>query len=135
MKLSTILVNNVDKYIEQQDLEISLIVSTIRDIILSCAIQIRGEIKHRIPFFSYHSNICYINVRNRVVDLGFVNGYLLSNHQGVLDEKDRKSVRTITFKSIGDVNKGLIRELVFEAILIDEEKKKKHNRVDGSIPK
>jgi hypothetical protein len=122
--------NKVDSFIEQQELEISLIVSGIRDIILSCAEHIKEDIKYKIPFFSLHSGICYINVRNKVVDLGFVNGSALSNHQGALVTNDRKVVRTISFESVADIDKSLVRELLFEAIMIDEEKKKGYNSIE-----
>jgi len=111
---------NVDFYIEKQDLETSLIVQTIRDIILSCAVQIQERMKYKIPFYSYHSNICYINVRNKVVDLGFVNGANLSNHQGLLEVKDRVSVRTISFQKNSEIDAILLKELIFEAIILDK---------------
>jgi hypothetical protein len=113
-------VSKVDYYIEKQDLEISLIVSTIRDIILSCAVQIQESIKYKIPFYSYHSNICYINVRKKTVDLGFVNGANLSNHQGLLEVKDRVSVKTISFQNVSEIDESILREIIFEAIMLDE---------------
>ena len=121
--------NKVDYYIEKQNLEISLIVSTIRDIILSCAVQIQESIKYIIQFYSYHSNICYINVRKKIVDLGFVNGANLSNHQGLLEVKDRVSVRTISFQNVSEIDESLLKELIFEAIMLDEIRKKGHNKM------
>lgn len=112
---------SVDSYIEKHNAEVVQILTCLRDIIFSCSIKIQESIKHRIPFYSIYGNICYVNVRkNNVVDLGFINGSSLANQQGLLESKERVSVRSISFSKALDINKNTVRELISEAIIIDE---------------
>jgi len=111
----------VDDYISNLTPRLSEVVLAIRDIILSSGPGIEECIKYKIPFYKRYSNICYINVRKeKIVDLGFTKGYLLSNHQDLLEAKGRAQVKTITFETVDDIDENQIAEIISEAILIDE---------------
>ena len=53
---------------------------------------ITGKISYRIPFYYRKSWICYLNLtKNGGVEFAFPRGNELSNEQGLLDSKGRKS--------------------------------------------
>ena len=116
--------NNIDEYILDQDPEYSKIVEKLRQIILFCSPMITEKFVYKTPFYYGHKRICYINSKRNSVDLGLCYGFELSNHQGLLESKDRNTVKTITIKSLSDIDDTLIAEIIHETILIDEKFKK-----------
>jgi hypothetical protein len=94
-----------------------------------------------IPFYRHHRLICFIwpasiswqsnrtseTLNEKGTSLGFNQGYLMSNENGVLHAEGRKQVFMMYFKSIKDLDENLVRALLFEAAMIDEQfgKKKK----------
>lgn len=65
------------------------------------------------------------------VSLGFNQGRLMANEDGVLLSEGRKQVYMIYFKTLDDIDENQIRALLFEAAMIDEQfakKKKKKYR-------
>lgn len=109
-------------------------------IILSCSPHITQKLTYNVPFFYGHSRICYTwpssipwgKVPKNGVLLGMCRGHLLSNEQGILEMEGRKEVVSVTFFSPSEINEGIIREIINEAIIIDEmiakEKRTKRKR-------
>lgn len=65
------------------------------------------------------------------VTLGFSQGNLMSNEDGVLLAEGRKQVYAMYFKRLEDINETQVRALLFEAAMIDEtfaKKKRKPRR-------
>jgi hypothetical protein len=62
------------------------------------------------------------------VTLGFCQGNLFANEDGVLLSEGRKQVYCTYFNSLNDVNDQQIRALLFEAELIDQSFKKKKKK-------
>jgi len=116
--------NNVDEYILNQEPEIAEIVALLREIIMSFSPFITEKIAYKIPFYYGFKRICYINVRGDKVDLGICRGSELSNTFGILESKNRKIIKTMTIKSVMDVDEKLISEIIGEAIVLDELKHK-----------
>ncbi len=82
------------------------------------------KIRYKIPFYDYKSWICYQNPkRNGVVELAFTKGNKLSNQQGLLESKGRKQVSSIEFTSLAEIPKQQLKEIIHEAILLDEYEK------------
>ncbi len=50
----------------------------------------------------------------------FIRGYELSNAQGLLESKGRKQVLSIDFSSVSEIPKDAIREIINEALYLDE---------------
>lgn len=79
------------------------------------------KIRYKIPFFFNRSWICYLNpVKPDGIELAFTRGNELSNIQGILDSKGRKQISGIVINSLDRINIQEIREIIQEAILLDE---------------
>ena len=113
------------------------IVKMLRAIILSCPGHLTEKLSYNVPYFYGRSRICFIwpssvpwgKVKKDGVMLGFCRGNILSNDQNVLQMEGRKEVASITFFSPEEINEAVLKEIINEAIIIDEimakEKKRK----------
>jgi hypothetical protein len=103
-----------------------------------------------IPFYRRNRLICFIwppsvfwepmgkkdygkktkNEKHRAkgVSLGFCQGNLMSNEDGLLLAEGRKQVYVIYFRKLDDVDENQVRSLLFEAAMIDEQFDKKKKR-------
>lgn len=101
-------------------------VSRLRSIVLSCA-DFSEKISYQVPYYFRHSRILFIwpsSVKPGPpsgVQFGFCNGNLLSDEYGILEKGTRKQVYWITFHKAGEINEQPLRELIHQAILVDEE--------------
>lgn len=95
-----------------------------------------------VPFYRHNKLICFIwppsvlwdttgrrkEPKNpKGVSLGFCQGYLMSNDDGVLLAEGRKQVYILYVKSLKDLDENQVRALLFEAAMIDEGFKKKRS--------
>lgn len=97
-----------------------------------------------VPFFRHNKLICFIwppslfwgkkgsieQARTKGTSLGFNQGYLMSNEDGVLKAEGRKQVYVLYIKSLKELDEDLVKALLFEAGMIDDEfgeKKKKRS--------
>jgi len=92
-----------------------------------------------VPFYTHHRMICFIwapsmyrspqkqknNHDTKGVSLGFCQGNLMSNEDGILLAEGRKQVYCMYFKSLKEIKDEQIRTLLFEAELVDEGFKKR----------
>lgn len=82
---------------------------------------VTSAIKYRIPFYNQKTWVCYLNpIKNGKMSLCFLRGYELSNEQGLLESKGRKQVLSVDFGSISEIPKDTIREVINEALFLDE---------------
>jgi len=82
---------------------------------------LRPKISYKIPFYYRKSWICYMNpTKDAGIELAFTRGNELSNEQGLLVDRGRKQIRGIIFKTIFDIPLPSLREVLQEAILLDE---------------
>jgi hypothetical protein len=91
-----------------------------------------------VPFYRHNRLICFIwppsiywgpkrtleTQQKKGVALGFNQGNLMSNQDGVLLAEGRKQVYCIYFHSLKDIDEAQVRALLFEAGMIDERFKK-----------
>lgn len=83
------------------------------------------SIKYRIPFYDQNKWVCYLNPgKNGSVTLSFIYGNELSNEQGILESKGRKQVMSVEFKSMDEIPRDAVREIINEALMLDEMKAK-----------
>ena len=95
--------------------------------LLQTELELTDKIRYKIPFYYRKSWICYLNPGKKgTVELAFIRGDELSNEQGLLDAKDRKQVRSIEFGNLSEIPKTLIKEIIHEAIILDETVKYQH---------
>jgi hypothetical protein len=90
-----------------------------------------------VPFYSRNRMICFIwppsvcwgpkkqQTEQRGVTLGFCQGNLMSNDEGLLLAEGRKQVYCMYFKHVSEINDNVIRALLFEAEMVDSTFKKK----------
>lgn len=58
--------------------------------------------------------------KTAAVSLGFCQGNLMSNEDGILKAEGRKQVYVMYFRSLNDIEENSVRALLFEANLIDD---------------
>lgn len=123
---------NVDEflaYLPENELEI---VEALRSIVLDCIPDVKEKLSYNVPYFSRFYRICFIwpasvpwgNVKLNGVQIGFVNGNLLTDESGYLERGNRKQVYTKAFTDVSEIDVEVLRSLIFEAVLLDEEKRK-----------
>jgi hypothetical protein len=79
------------------------------------------KIRFKIPFYYQKSWICFLSAtKNNSIELGFLRGNELSNAQDLLDSKGRKQVYSIEFTKRSEIPMIAIREILQEAVLLDE---------------
>ena len=81
------------------------------------------KITFQNPCYYHNSWICYLKpLQNATVELAFLRGNELSNHQGLLQSNGRKQLRSVAFSSLKDIPLETVKEILHEAILVDEAK-------------
>lgn len=95
-----------------------------------------------VPFYTHHRMMCFIwpasvfwgpkrtleKQKVKGTSLGFCQGNLMSNDEGLLLAEGRKQVYVIYFHTLEEIKDEQVRALLFEAEMIDasfREKKKK----------
>jgi len=80
-----------------------------------------AKLAYKLPFYYRKSWICYLYpTKKGNVDLSFPRGKELSNSQGLLKSRGRKMVYSINFTDLKDLPETAVREIIHEAILLDE---------------
>ena len=120
-----------------------VLVKKLRALVTECIPQAVENIYDDVvmPFYRKNRLICFIlppsaicelnaDTKKQVgngVALGFNQGNLMSNEDGMLLAEGRKQVYMIYFKKLTDIDDHKVRALLFEAAMIDEQfaKKKK----------
>ena len=108
------------------------IVEVLRKLVLDSIPDCKEKLSFNVPYYSRHANICFIwpssipwGAVEQGVSLGFAKGNLLSAQHNYLESKGRKSIRSKNFNSIQEINTDLIRGLIYEAVEVDSEQRKK----------
>ncbi len=122
-----------------------VIMTKLRSLILECLPKATEKNSYGVPFYTHHRMICFLwppSVRwgpkdawndkgDKGVVLGFCQGNRMSNEDGLLLAEGRKQVYCMYFQSLPEIKEDLIRALLFEAELIDDDfgKQKKNKKV------
>lgn len=127
----------VEELIESLPSEERTLVRKLRSIILDCDSRIQEKLSYGVPYFYHHRRICFLWPASCVpgaekkppttekVTLGFCYGNLLSNDQRVLLVEGRKQVYLIKYGSLKQIDERIVREIIHEAILVDDSFKKR----------
>jgi hypothetical protein len=108
-------------YLPEDELEIVLF---LRKIILECIPNCKEKLAYNVPFYYCHSRICYIwpasipwGKVEKGVAIGFCKG------ASFLDETfaTTKFTSKQTFTSLKEIDVNLLRQQIYEAVLIDEQ--------------
>ncbi len=119
-------------YLPDEELRI---VEPLRELALECIPGVKEKLAYNVPFYYRYSRICYIwpacvpwgGGDKKGVQFGFCKGNLLSD-PSYLDIGTRKEVFTKTFNSTKEIDWERLRQLLFEAVVIDEEEATKKMR-------
>jgi hypothetical protein len=114
--------NPLEQYFLKQKEPLQSVLLYLRQVIMETLPEVEEKYKYKIPFYYYHGkSLCYLNIlkNTNYVDLAFVNGFKLSNKQGVLKAgRSRKMVKSIAYYNLENVDVKLLREILIEASLV-----------------
>jgi|SRR5688572_25960491 hypothetical protein len=134
---------DIDQMIATLPRDEQVLVKRLRALVTECIPQATEKTYDDMvmPFYTRNRMICFIwppsvvwepntdneKQKTKGVALGFNQGKLMSNENGVLLAEGRKQVYMMYFKKLGDIDENQLRALLFEAAMIDEQfaKKKK----------
>lgn len=92
-------------------------VSFLRKVIKEASPNITERIAYGLPFFYCGKPLCYLNIKNNGVDVGFVDGNLIHQHPAFISE-NRKRVRSLFFGWEEDVDVELVHEVLAEILTL-----------------
>jgi hypothetical protein len=135
---------DIDQMIATLPRNEQVLVKKLRALVIECIPQATEKAYYdlSIPFYTRNRLICFIwppsvsweagpsheKRKEKGVSLGFNQGNLMSNEDGVLLAEGRKQVYAMYFKKLEDVDEAQVRALLFEAAMIDEQFAKKKKR-------
>jgi hypothetical protein len=118
-----------------------VITQRLRNLIIETEPRLTEKMNYWVPYFVRNKMVCFIwpvsapnapKAKNQkkddtIVSLGFCYGNKLSNEQGLLLAEGRKQVYIIRLKSVQHLDnlESQIREIIMEAVMLDEATKKK----------
>jgi len=113
-----------------------VIVQRLRGLIMECLPFATEKVYYgvAVPFYSRHRQICFIwppsifwgpkrdlaSQKKKGVSLGFCQGNLMADVDGLLQGEGRKRVYVMYIHSFKEINDDVIRALLFEAGMIDD---------------
>ncbi len=118
------MMSTVEDFIAAQPAESQSRLRNLRKLILDAAPHVGESIKYGIPFYTYHGLLCYLNPKPGYVDFGFCRGVELSDEAGLL-YGDNKEIRKVKVTQLTGPLVQSLRQLVQQALLVNEERKKK----------
>ena len=126
-RVSFLNVNEFLEYLPEDELKI---VEVLRSLVFECIPDVKEKLAYNVPFYYRHSRICFIwpgsvpwgKTTRKGVEFGFCKGHLLSD-PSYLVAGDKKEVYTRTFYSTGEIDSQILRQLLYEAVIVDKEGK------------
>jgi hypothetical protein len=127
---------DIDQMIATLPRDEQVLVKRLRALVTECIPKATEKVYEDLvmPFYKRNRLICFIwppsvvwgrnvsqNQKAKGVSLGFNQGKLMSNENGLLLSEGRKQVYMMYFKKLDDIDEHLIRALLFEAAMIDEQ--------------
>lgn len=119
-------------YLPPDELKIT---ERLRELVFECIPDAKEKLSYNVPFYSRFTRICFIwpgsvpwgKVKKKGVELGFCRGNLLSD-PSYLNINGRKEVYIKTFYSTKDIDVEKVRQLLYEATIVDEERHREKKR-------
>jgi hypothetical protein len=111
---------SADNYFELiTDAELLELALAVRNLIKRTLPGVSECVKWDLPFYTYHGNLCYLNMRKGHLELGFYRGIHLSNSSGLL-QGNGKLIRHIILHPRNDLPQAGIVETLLEASKVNE---------------
>lgn len=111
--------NPVEIYFLNQTEPLQSILLFVRQVILETIPEMEEKYKYKIPFYYYKGKpVCYLNILKEAnyVDLGFWDGFKLSNKHQLLKANNRKMVKSLEFNNPKTINIVALQETLLEAV-------------------
>ncbi len=119
--------STVDEFLDYLPHDSLQIVETLRALVLECIPDCKEKLAYNVPFYYRYSRICFIwpgavgwGGTTSGVQFGFCKGNLLSD-KSYLHGGNRKEVFIKTFQHRTEIDTPILRQLLYEAAVIDEE--------------
>ena len=120
--------HSIDDFLDYIPKHERLIVNYLRTLILKAIPNAKEKLAYNVPYYYRNSRICFIwpssvpwgKVALDGVQLGFCNGYLMSDELNFLEKGNRKQVYTKTFHKLDEIDNAIITAYLLEALDIDE---------------
>ncbi|MFV8326074.1 DUF1801 domain-containing protein [Flavobacterium sp. ZS1P14] len=108
-------------YLPEEELEVVLF---LRKIILECIPNCKEKLAYNVPFYYCHSRICYIwpaSIPWGKVEKGVAIGFC--KNASFLDEtfETTQFASKSVFSTVKEIDVALLRQQIYEAVLIDEQ--------------
>ena len=96
--------------------------TVLRRWILDLGPHTQEKISYTVPYFYFYGPLCYLTCPVDGVDLSFANGKKLSNDQKLLEEKNRKTVASMRFHSLAEIEEReeQVRQILNEAAILNQ---------------
>lgn len=115
---------DIDDYIESKEESLRPLLAHLRKVIMLAHPNIREQISWNLPFFYCFDHLCYLSIikKTKSLEVSFVKGFHLNDESGLLDAKNRKLVKGITFTNLADYEEKeeTFLEILQEAVLFNE---------------
>jgi hypothetical protein len=122
----------IDEFLDYLPEDELKMVKLLRKIVLDCVPNCIEKLSYNVPFYKVHKTICFIwpsavkwgkYQSFTGVRFGFQNGNLLSDELNFLDKGTRKQIYWKVFSSAKEIDPDLLKSYIFEAAIIDHERK------------
>ncbi len=113
--------NPVDSFIidyPHEDIKELMLVT--HQLLLDFIPNVKVGIKWNVPFYTYKTDVCFMNPKQDHLILGLINGPWLKDPHRILTG-EQKLLRHYIIRSIDDLSLEAFYELIKDAILIQEE--------------
>jgi hypothetical protein len=114
---------SVNDFLESlPDHELEL-VEILRDLILESIPDCKEKLAYNVPFYYRHSRVVFIwpaSVPWGSIEIGVALGFCKGTQLFNLDTEEKRSIGRKVFMSTKDININEIRQLLYEAVLLDE---------------
>lgn len=106
----------------------------LRNLVIDSVPGIREKLSYNVPYYEKNRGMFFIwpasvlwgkQPTYKGVRFGFQQGYLMADETAYLDKGSRKQVFWKEFSHIKEVDIALLKAYIFEAVLIDEQFKKR----------
>ena len=132
---------SVDDFISALEPSERLMMNRLRSLIMDTDPRIQEKLSYGVPYFFHHRRICFLWPASHLpcpadkprdteekIQFGFCYGNLMSNDHRLLISDNRKQVYIIKIRSTADIDERVFREILQEAVLLDDTFAKKSNR-------
>lgn len=130
-KAQPIRFNNIDEFLDHLPEEELKIVTLLRRIIFDCIPDVKEKLSYNVPYYYVFSRICFIwpasvpwgNLTEGVA-IGFCRGSEFLDELNYLERDGRKQVYRRIFRRTNEIDVGILKSYIFEAIMLDEQHKR-----------